>query len=260
MVPRREKARGKEPPREQLFWQYWHTRDRGIREELALTYGGLASYLARKFAYRGEPLEDLLQVAQIGLLNAIDRFDPTRGMAFSTYATETIVGEIKRYFRDKSWTVHVPRRLRELNNTLMRVVDSLTMRLGRSPTIGEIAEDARVSFEDAVQALEVGRAYNPLSLDAETGGAGEDDAAPLRDQVGLDDPALGGLEDRRTVEVALQHLPEREQSVLRMRFYEELSQAEVARRLGISQMHVSRVQREALRRMKALIGAIDPQA
>lgn len=257
-MPRRREhtARGKAPPRKDLFLRYWHTRDPAVREELVLAYGGLASYLARKFGYRGEPLEDLQQVAQVGLLNAIDRFDPTRGMEFSTYATETIVGEIKRHFRDKTWMVHVPRRLRELNNSLMRVVDTLTTRLGRSPTIAEIAEHAGVSFEDTVEALEVGRAYNPVSLDAEVGGA-EEDAAALRDQVGVQDPALATLEDRSTVEQALQRLPQREQSVLRMRFYQELSQAEVARRLGISQMHVSRLQRDALQRMRALVGRID---
>lgn len=236
-----------------LFTRYWRTKDLALRQQLALAHDNLATFLARKFAERGEPLEDIMQVAQIGLLGAIDRFDPTRGIEFSTFATATILGEIKRYFRDKSWSIHVPRRLRELNNSLMRTVESLGHQLGRSPTIPEIADAAGVSFEEVVAALEVGQAYNPVSLDAEPAGSGGDDAPALKEQVGSLDPEMGRLEDRQAIERALSRLPERERTVLRMRFYEERSQAEIARHLGISQMHVSRVQREALRLMRALM-------
>jgi RNA polymerase sigma-B factor len=236
-----------------LLQEFHASRDAALREQIALTHGALVRYLARKFAFRGEPLEDLVQVAHIGLLNAIDRYDPNRGVQFVTYATTTIVGEIKRYFRDKSWSVHVPRRLRELNNQLMRALSTLSATGGRSPTVAEMAQAVGVSFEEAVEALEVGRAYNPVSLDADVGASEEDDAAPLKDYLGGIDPELGRLEDRHTVEDALRRLPDREQTVLRMRYYEELSQAEIARRLGISQMHVSRIQREALRRLREVV-------
>lgn len=260
--PRKSKARNEQASRE-LLQTYARTRDRQVRERLALEYQDLARYLARKFAFRGEPLEDLVQVAHIGLLHAIDRYDPDRGVQFITYATTTIVGEIKRHFRDKSWSVHVPRRLRELNNVLMRTVEQLSAERGRSPTLQELADAVGVSFEDAVEALEVGRAYNPVSLDAEVGSADDEDAATLKDYLGGVDPNLGRMEDRHTVEAALARLPERDRTVLRMRYYEERSQADIARHLGISQMHVSRIQREALRRLRGIVedrpaGATEP--
>lgn len=235
------------------FRQFAETRDAALREELILAYGGLAAYLARKFANRGEPLDDLTQVANIGLLKAVDRFDPGRGTEFTTYATVTIVGEIKRHFRDKFWTVRVPRRLRELNNALMKSVESLAQRLGRSPTLQEIADESGVPFEEVVEAFELGRAYNPASLDAELAEGDEDHGTSLLDYLGGEDPALARLEDRHTLEEALQSLPERQHEIVRLRYYEGLSQAEIARRLSISQMHVSRIQREALRRLKELI-------
>ncbi len=238
-----------------LFRKYQRSRDPALREQLVLAHSGLAKYLARKFAGRNEPLEDLVQVAHIGLLQAVDRFDPTRGVKFTTYATATIVGEIKRHFRDKSWSVHVPRRLREVNNALMKAVDRLSAGLGRSPTIAEIAEHVGVSFEEAVEALEVGHAYNPVSLDAEQSTGADEDAPALVDAIGDEDPELGRLETRFTLEAALTALPERERTILRLRYAEERSQAEIARQLGISQMHVSRIQRIALNRLRAMIGS-----
>ncbi len=250
----RQKPRDQHVPRE-LFLEYARSRDPAIRERLLLAHSALAAYLARRFAYRGEPLEDLVQVAQIGLLQAIDRYDPTREVEFSTYAAATIVGEIKRYFRDKTWSVHVPRRLRERNQALMRAVDNLTASLGRSPTLPELADAVGVSFEDAVETLEVGLAYSPASLDAEVGNAEGDEPSSLLDYVGTEDPELAHTENRHTIEEALSTLPEREQAIVRMRYYEERSQSEIAQRLGISQMHVSRLQRQALRRLRAAIGS-----
>ncbi len=238
-----------------LFAEFAHSRDPGVREQLVLAHGSLAAYLARKFANRGEPLEDITQVAQIGLLKAVDRFDPERGIEFTTYATVTIVGEIKRHFRDKFWAVRVPRRLRELNNTLMKAVEGLAQRLGRSPTIPEIAAETGVPFEDAVEAFELGRAYSPASLDAELSEGGDEHASSLMDYLGTEDPAIERLEDRQTLEGALQMLPARQREILQMRYYDGLSQSEIARQLGISQMHVSRIQREALRRLRTLIEA-----
>jgi len=236
-----------------LFVKFAESRDPAIREELVLSHSSLAAYLARKFANRGEPLEDLTQVAHIGLLKAVDRFDPARGIEFSTYATVTIVGEVKRHFRDKFWTVRVPRRLRELNNSLMKSVELLSQRLGRSPTIPEIAEETGVPFEEVVEALELGRAYNPASLDAELAEGDEDHGTSLMDYLGGEDPELVRLEDRHTLEDALQNLPERQHEILRLRYYEAMSQADIARKLGISQMHVSRIQRDALKRLRELI-------
>lgn len=237
-----------------LLLEYWRSRDPDLRERLVLAHASLAAYLARKYANRGEPLEDILQVAQVGLLGAIDRFDPSRGVEFSTFATATIVGEIKRYFRDKSWSVHVPRRLRELNNQLMRTLEALSQELGRSPTLQEIADASGVPFENVIEALEVGQAYNPVSLDTEVAETRGGQPSSLMDYLGDEDRELRRAEERHSIAAALEALPQQLASIIRLRYYEDLPQAEIARRLGISQMHVSRLQREALRRMRELIG------
>lgn len=235
-----------------LFEAYAERREPAVREALMVAHESLAVYLARKFANRGEPFEDILQVARIGLLKAIDRYDLSRGIAFTTYATPTIVGEIKRHFRDKLWAIKVPRRLRELNYALMKSVEEMTQRLGRSPTIPEVADATGVPFEEVIEAFEVGRAYGPASLDADIEGA-DDRVSSLMDYLGEDDVELERVEDRHTLEGALQRLPARERMVTHLRFYEGLSQVEIAERLGVSQMHVSRIQREALRRLRGLM-------
>jgi len=252
MVQPNRTRRNKEALRA-LFRRFAESRDPAVREELVLAHAGLAAHLARSFANRGEPLDDLVQVAQIGLLKAIDRFDPTRGIEFTTYATATVVGEIKRHFRDAFWTVQVPRRLRELNNALMKSVEAMAQRLGRSPTLQEIAGETGVPFEKVVEAFELGRVYRPASLDAEVAEGDEEQRSSLMDYLGEEDPELTRLEARHTVEGLLGSLPEREAEILRLRYYEGLSQAEIARQLGISQMHVSRIQRDVLKRLKHLI-------
>lgn len=233
---------------QQLFSAYRHFQDRALREQLVLAHIPLAAYLARRFANRGEPIDDLIQAATIGLLKAIDRFDPARGVQFSTYASITIAGEIRRHFRDKCWTIRVSRGLRELNNRLMRTMDKLSQDLGRSPTIDEIAREGGVPFEQAVEAFEVGRAYNPASLDAPV--EGEEDEY---DRLGADDPAIQGAEDRVSLERAMRCLPERLQATIRMRYFLGMGQAEVARRLRTSQMAVSRLQRQALEQLRAIV-------
>jgi RNA polymerase sigma-B factor len=254
MVGRRRTRRLLDKAEVRALFQRYHTaRDPALRDELVLAHESLAIYLARKFADRGEPLEDIVQVSQIGLLKAIDRYDATRGIEFTTYATPTIVGEIKRHFRDKLWAIRVPRRLRELNYTLMRAVETLSQQIGRSPTIPEIAEATGVPFDDVLEAMEVGRAYSLISLDAEAPEGDEDHAVSLVESVGGEDQALEHLEDRATLEWALGMIPDRAREIVRMRFFQDLSQAEIARRLGISQMHVSRILREALTRLRALI-------
>jgi RNA polymerase sigma-B factor len=241
-----------------LFARYHTAQDASAREDLVLAHENLAVYLARKFAGRGEPLEDIIQVARIGLLKAIDRYDPARGIEFTTYATPTIVGEIKRHFRDKLWAIRVPRRLRELNYTLMRAVEELSQRLGRSPTIPEIGEWAGVAFDDVIEAMEVGRAYSPASFDADGAEGDEEHAVSLLDTVGGEDRAIESLEDQTTLDAALALLPDRARRIVRMRFFDDLSQAEIARRLGISQMHVSRILRNALSQLRALIFGYRP--
>jgi RNA polymerase sigma-B factor len=239
----------------ELFKSLRERGNRAARETLILSHQRLAIYLARKFADRGEPLEDIVQVAQVGLIKAIDRYDPGRGIEFTTYATPTIVGEIKRHFRDKLWPLHVPRRLRELNYALMRSVEQLSQRLGRSPTITELAEEAGVPFDVVLEALEAGRAYSPASLEAETNEeSSHDRVTSLAELVGDTDGTLDRLEDHAALEWAMRRLPKRLTEMVRLRFYEELSQTEIADRLGISQMHVSRKLRESLGRLRSLIG------
>src|SRR5207237_10167088 len=174
--------------------QYAATRDHALFDELVTAHLGLAEYLARRFDNRGEPVDDLVQVASVGLVKAVDRFDPNRGLEFSTYATPTIVGELKRHFRDKGWAVRVPRRVQELHLRLGKVVSTLSQDLGRSPTIGEIAERAGASEEEVLEAMEAGRAYRFASLDAPA--AGDDDNQSMASQLGEDDPLLAGIEHR----------------------------------------------------------------
>jgi RNA polymerase sigma-B factor len=189
------------------------------------------------------------------LIKAVDRYDPARGIEFTTYATPTILGEIKRYFRDKLWPLHVPRRLRELNYALMRSVEHLSQHLGRSPTITELAEETGVPFDAVIEALEAGKAYSPISFEGEGGEETDHErATSLVDLVGEEDATIERWEERDALEYALRRLPARSREIVELRFYEHLSQAEIGRRLGISQMHVSRKLREALGRLRALIG------
>src|SRR5437660_1656423 len=174
------------------FDEYHRTADPRLRDELVTAHLGLAEYLARRFANRGEPLDDLVQVASVGLLKAVDRFDPERGLEFSTYATPTIVGELKRHFRDKGWAVRVPRRVQELHLRLGGVLNTLSQDLGRSPTIAEIAERAEVSEEDVLEALEAGHAYRFTSLDAPA--AGDEENQALSEQLGTEDERMEEIE------------------------------------------------------------------
>jgi RNA polymerase sigma-B factor len=221
-----------------------------LRNELVVAHLNLVRYLAVKFANRGEALDDLIQVGTVGLLKAIDRFDLERGVEFTTYATPTIVGEIKRYFRDKGWAVKVPRRLQELNLAVNRANEKLTVKLGHSPTVAELAQHLGASEEDILEAQELGQAYNLLSLDTELNGEGDKKSQTLADYVGQNDAGLELLEDRANLERAFQVLTGRERVILYLRFYESVSQTEIAKRLNVSQMHVSRLQQKALEKLK----------
>jgi RNA polymerase sigma-B factor len=219
------------------------------REELITRYLPLVKSLARRFASRGQPVEDLIQVGSIGLIKAIDRFDLDRGVELSTYATPTILGEIKRYFRDKGWAVKVPRALQDLNVRLNRVMEQLTVELHRSPTIGELAEATGVSEEEVVEALESGRAYSSVSIFS--GGSGEDDESlELLDCLGSEEEAYEIFERRRVLAPAMERLDPRERLILHLRFFEGRTQTEIATRIGISQMHVSRLIRNSIENLR----------
>ncbi len=224
-----------------------------LRDELAVAHLNLARFLAAKFANRGEPLDDLVQVGTVGLLKAIDRFDLERGVEFTTYATPTIVGEIKRYFRDKGWAVKVPRRLQELNLAVNRAGDKLAIALGRSPTVAELAKHLSAGEEEILEAQELGQAYNLLSLDSEVSGEGDRKTQTLSDTVGVSDAGLELLEDRANLERAFTALNGRERVIIYLRFYESVSQTEIARRLNVSQMHVSRLQAKALDKLRSVL-------
>jgi RNA polymerase sigma-B factor len=221
-----------------------HRRVRNCLVELNLP---LVEYLARRFRDRGEPLDDLIQVATIGLIKAIERFDPNRGVEFSTYATPTIVGEVKRHFRDKGWAIHVPRGMQDLKLRLTRTSGVLSQHLGRSPTVGEIAGHLGVQEAEVLAGLDAGFVYSALSLDRDPGT--EVSRADTRD-LGDMDQALEGVEDREALKPLLDALPPREKRIVALRFFLAMSQSQIASELGISQMHVSRLLARALAQLR----------
>lgn len=220
------------------------------RERLVGQFIGLVEFLARRFRNRGEPLEDLVQVGTIGLLKAIDRFDLDREVEFSTYATPTIVGELKRHFRDKGWAVRVPRRLQELHLELTKVVSTLGQEIGRSPTPKEIAEYAGLTEEQVLEGLEIAQAYNSASLDAPIDTDDGGGKTTFADQLGGEDEQLENLEYRASLAPEMEKLPERERNILYLRFYKGMTQSEIAERLDISQMHVSRLLNRTLVKLR----------
>lgn len=240
---------------ESLFVRYARSRSPQLRDRLVAMHQNLVRYLAGKFVNRGEPLEDLIQVGTIGLINAIDRFDSERGIKFSTYATPTIVGEIRRYFRDKAWSLKVPRRLQELNQTASKAQEALSGKLGRPPTIREVAQRLGTTEEETLEAIELGNAYDTVSLDSKM--MGESDSAPLSlaEFVGSEDESLKSLEKHGDLDHALESLEPRERAIIVHRFFQDMSQAEVAKTLNISQMHVSRLQNRALSQLKRLMSS-----
>lgn len=234
------------------FDDYHRTGDTAIRDELVHAHLRLAVHLARRFDNRGVPLDDLIQVASLGLLKAVERFDSERGLEFSTFATPTVVGELKRHFRDKGWSVRVPRRVQDLHVRLNVLVGELTHQLGRSPTIAELAQAARTSAEEVLEAMEAAQAYRAASLDA----PGLDGDRPgAAGTLGQTDEALFQVENRMLVERLLAHMAPREQLMVRLRFYEEMTQSEIADRLDISQMHVSRLLSRCLDNFRKLLEA-----
>jgi len=219
-----------------------------VRDELVEMHLPLVEYLARRFRNRGEPLDDLVQVATIGLIKSVDRFDLDRGVEFSTYATPTIVGEIKRHFRDKGWAIRVPRRLQELKLALTKATNDLSQTLGRSPTVAELARHLGMSEEEVLEGLESANAYSAVSLDAPDGG--DEDAPAVADTLGIHDEGLEGVEYRESLKPLLERLPAREKRILMLRFFGGMTQSQIASELGISQMHVSRLLARTLAQLR----------
>jgi RNA polymerase sigma-B factor len=233
----------------ELLRRYHINGDLAAREQLIEQYLSLVRSLARRYAYRGEQLEDLVQIGCIGLIKAIDRFDINRGVELTTYATPNIIGEIKRHFRDKGWSVRVPRGLQELNVQLSRIVEELTVQLGRSPTIKELAERSGAEEEEVLEALESGRAYSSLSLSSAAGLDDDEDIDPM-ETIGTEEPRYEMSEEWAVLAPGLRVLDDRERMILHLRFFEGLTQSQIAQKVGISQMHVSRLIRRALEKIR----------
>jgi RNA polymerase sigma-B factor len=238
----------------ELLRRYHSAGDLAAREQLIERYMSLVRSLARRYSYRGEQLDDLVQIGAIGLIKAIDRFDVTRGVELTTYATPNIIGEIKRHFRDRGWSVRVPRGLQELNVQLSRLVEELTVQLGRSPTITELAAAAKVEEEEVLEALESGRAYSSLSLSVGATSDGEDEIDPM-EALGTVEHQYEVSEDRAVLAPGFRALDERERRILHLRFFEGLTQSQIAQQIGISQMHVSRLIRRSLEKIREEIAA-----
>jgi RNA polymerase sigma-B factor len=232
-----------------LLERYHREGDPAAREALVERFLPLARQLARRYQRGGEPLDDLIQVASLGLLKAIDRFDPDRATAFSSFAVPTILGELKRHFRDRGWSVRVPRDLQEMSVRVEKVADTLARQLGRAPTPLEIAEEIGTTTESVLEAREAAGAYRAVSLDRprEDGDEGEG----IAETFGVEDPGFGLAEDAATVESLMSVLSDREREVLRLRFAEDLTQSEIGARVGVSQMHISRLIRQAIARLRA---------
>jgi RNA polymerase sigma-B factor len=214
----------------------------------------LADRIARRYDRRGEAHDDLVQVARVGLMNAVNRFDPEAGSEFLAFAIPTMLGEVKRYFRDCSWSVNVPRRLKDLYPALGPLTNELTHTLGRSPTPGELAEALGVNRADIVETLTAAAGFKARSIDYST--TRDDDGPTLVDRMGGPDPGIGFVEDRDALRAQMECLPEREYRIVVMRFFESLTQSEIAQRMGISQMHVSRLLAQSLRRLRD--GMLEP--
>lgn len=224
-------------------------RRKEVRDALVTMHLPLVEHLARRFRDRGEPLDDLVQVGTIGLIKAVDRFDTERGVEFSTYATPTVVGEIKRHFRDRGWAIRVPRRLQELRLLLSQATAELSQRTGRSPTVAELADHLKMTHEEILEGLESAQAYSTLSLDA-TSGDDDNESPSLQDTLGIEDEALAGVEYRESLRPLLDALPARERQIVILRFFHTMTQSQIAAEIGISQMHVSRLLARSLTQLR----------
>jgi RNA polymerase sigma-B factor len=230
----------------ETFTEFAESRDERLRNRLVEEHIGLARQLASRFTNRGEPYDDLVQVASMGLVKSVDRFDTERGVEFSTFATRTIIGELKRHFRDKGWAIRAPRRIQELYLALGPSIETLTQKLGRPPTVAEIAELVDASEESVLEAMEAGQRYRTTSIDAPDRQDGT-----LSSRLGEVDSGYSGTDDRLLLALSLADLPERERTIINLRFVEGLTQSEIAAQVGLSQMHVSRLLAATLAQLRA---------
>ena len=235
---------------DQLLELWWETRDPSIRDQLVAEHLPLVVRLCRRFQHLGEPMDDLIQVGAIGLIKAIDKYDPEKGNTLAAFAIPVVVGEIKNYFRDHGWAVKMPRKLQRHRLLVDRTVEEITQRLGRSPTIPEIGRAAGLSDDEVYEAMEVERYGKPLSLDATQDRDDGQESTTIMDYLGEEDPDLASLAERMDLKEAVVAVDPREREILYLKFYAGLSQSAIAQRLGISQMHVSRLQRNALAKLK----------
>ena len=235
-----------------LLIRYHEEGDMLAREELVERFLPLARQLARRYQRQNEPLDDLMQVASMGLVKAIDRFDPGRGTAFSTYAVPTILGELKRYFRDSGWAVHVPRGMQERVMKLDQASQELHRRLGRSPSASELAGELDLSSEEVLEAMEAASAYDSISLEEQRSESSDSQEPTYADSLGREEERYELVEYGATIAPTMKALSERERLILHLRFVEDLTQSEIADRIGVSQMHVSRLIRRALSRLRAV--------
>ncbi len=228
------------------FVELARTADPGLRNQLVEAHIGLAHQLARRFTNRGESYEDLVQVASLALVKSVDRFDPGRGVEFSTFATRTVIGELKRHFRDKGWAIRAPRRVQELYLELGPAMESLGQELGRPPTVSELAASIGASEEGVLEAMEAGQSYRTTSIDAPGPQEGT-----IGSRLGEVDAGFAGTEDRMLLAISMADLPERQRTILHLRFVEGLTQSEIAEQVGVSQMHVSRLLAASLEQLRA---------
>jgi RNA polymerase sigma-B factor len=245
-------ARAREDRR--LLNRYHRHGDVSSRDELVARFLPLARQLARRYQRGNEPLDDLIQVASIGLVKAVDRYDPERGTAFSSYAVPTILGELKRYFRDSGWAVHVPRGMQERVMSVNQAISKLSLQMGRSPTASEVAEETGETPEAVLEAMEAAIAYDAVSLDTPRSGE-EDEGDTYADTMGVIDERFELVEYTSAIGPTMRALPERDRLVLKLRFEDDLTQLEIAEKIGVSQMHVSRLIRRALKRLRTVADA-----
>jgi RNA polymerase sigma-B factor len=235
---------------ERLHREYLQTRDPALAKRLVEAHTGLAHRMASRFSNRGEAPEDLTQVAMLGLVKAIDGFDPDRGLRFSTYATPTILGELKRHFRDRGWAVRLPRRVHDLYLNVQQAIDELAQELGRSPTLQEISVRVGAPVEGVVEVIDAGGLRRSASLDARLA---PDDDRSIASSLGREDPAMAGVERHLTLAAVVKRLPDAEQEIVRLRFVEGLTQLEIAQRVGRSQMQISRMLARSLERLRGWV-------
>jgi RNA polymerase sigma-B factor len=236
-----------------LLERYARDRSPTVREELVERFMPLARRLAARYAGGAEPFDDLVQVASVGLVKAIDRFDPVRGTAFSTFAVPTILGELKRHFRDRGWSVHVPRDVQERILKVERALADLPSKLGHSPTVQEIADRIEATDEEVLEAMHAAQGHHAVSLDASSSLGDGDDPGPLRDRIGEEDLSFDTVEYGEAIGPVLEEISERDRKVLHLRFVEDMTQSEIAEQVGVSQMHVSRILRATIEKLRKQI-------